>query len=44
MHLQNYTNINIFKKTYEKLQVPENTDMIAHSHNKIEAQAAAGPK
>ena len=40
MNLQNYTNVNIFKKVYEKTQVAENTDMIEHSHNHTQA---AGP-
>lgn len=37
MDLQNYTNIDIFKKTYEQRQVVEGADMIAHSHNHLGA-------
>ena len=40
MNLQNYTNVNIFKKVYEKTQVAESVDMIEHSHNH---KAAGGP-
>ena len=39
MNLQNYTNVNIFKKVYEKKETADSENMIAHSHN----NAAAGP-
>jgi len=38
MNLQNYTNINIFKQAFEQTQVATSKDMIAHSHNHIEAK------
>lgn len=34
MQLENYTNINIFKRAFEQTQIPDANDMIAHSHNK----------
>lgn len=33
MDLQNYTNVNIFQKVYEKREVVDKDSMIAHSHN-----------
>lgn len=33
MDLQNYTNVNIFQKVYEKREVVDKDNMIAHSHN-----------
>jgi hypothetical protein len=33
MNLQNYTNVNIFEKVYEKRETVESNNMIAHSHN-----------
>lgn len=30
MDLQNYTNVNIFKKVYEKKEIVEGDNMIAH--------------
>ena len=39
MDLQNYTNINIFQKTYEKRAVPEASNIIAHSHQHLSSGA-----
>jgi len=39
MNLENYTNVNIFKKYYEQRQVADSNNMIEHSHN----HSAAGP-
>jgi hypothetical protein len=33
MQLENYTNINIFKRAFEQTQVVSSNDMIVHSHN-----------
>ena len=33
MNLENYTNINIFKKTFEERQVANHMNMIEHAHN-----------
>lgn len=33
MQLENYTNVNIFKRAFEQTQVAQSNDMIAHSHN-----------
>lgn len=33
MDLQNYTNVDIFRKVYEKRAVPEHTEMLVHPHN-----------
>ena len=38
-HLENYTNVNIFKRCYEKKQVATQEDMIEHSHNHIKTAA-----
>ena len=35
MNLENYTNINIFKKTYEERQVANQMNMIEHAHNTL---------
>jgi len=35
MDLQNYTNVDIFRKVFEKRQMPEHTNMIVHPHDKI---------
>jgi hypothetical protein len=35
--LENYTNINIFKRCYEKKQVANQEDMIEHVHNHTQA-------
>ena len=35
MNLENYTNINIFKKHFEQRQVVESGDMIEHAHNHL---------
>jgi len=40
MDLENYTNVNIFKRVYEHKEVANKDNMIEHSHNHI---AAAGP-
>jgi len=40
MQLENYTNINIFKRAFEQTQVSNSNDMIEHSHNHTQA---AGP-
>jgi hypothetical protein len=42
MQLENYTNVNIFKRAFEQTQVANSSDMIEHSHNKLPNQAA-GP-
>jgi len=39
MQLENYTNINIFKRAFEQTQISNSHDMIEHSHNKL----GAGP-
>ena len=39
MNLQNYTNVNIFQKVYEKREVVDKDNMIAHSHNHTAAEA-----
>jgi hypothetical protein len=33
MDLENYTNVNIFKKVYEKKEVSNMDNLIEHSHN-----------
>ena len=33
MNLENYTNVNIYKRTFEERQVVNSRDMIEHSHN-----------
>ena len=48
MDLQNYTQVDIFKKAYHKREQAESDDMIKHEHDKIgtllkSASAAAGP-
>lgn len=40
MQLENYTNINIFKRAFEQTQVSSSHDMIEHAHNHTKA---AGP-
>ena len=35
MNLENYTNINIYKRTFEERQVVSSRDMIEHSHNHL---------
>ena len=35
MNLENYTNINIYKRTFEERQVVNSRDMIEHSHNHL---------
>ena len=40
MDLQNYTNVNIFKKVYEQKEIIDKDNMIAHPQNN---KAAAGP-
>ena len=35
MNLENYTNINIYKRTFEERQVTNSRDMIEHSHNHL---------
>lgn len=37
--LENYTNVNIFKRTYEKKQVATQEDMIEHTHNHTKTAA-----
>ena len=39
-HLENYTNVNIFKRVYEKKHVQDSQDLIAHSHNHTRSAAA----
>lgn len=41
MDLQNYTNVNIFKKVYEQKETVDKDNMIAHPQNNI--AAAGGP-
>ena len=47
MDLENYTNINIFKRAFEQTQVATNQDMIVQPHNHEQAgapvQAAFNP-
>jgi Mlc titration factor MtfA (ptsG expression regulator) len=45
MDLENYTNINIFKRTYEQREVPNKDQMIVHSHDIVKQgnKAASGP-
>ena len=38
-HLENYTNVNIFKRVYEKKHVQDSQDMIEHSHNHVRQAA-----
>ena len=33
MDLENYTNVNIFKKVFENREVPQSNNMIAHPHH-----------
>lgn len=40
MDLQNYTNVNIFTKVYEKREIVDKDNLIAHPQNHA---AAAGP-
>ena len=35
MNLENYTNVNIFKKTYEEREVANHMNMIEHSHHTL---------
>ena len=35
MNLENYTNINIYKRTFEERQVANSRDLIEHSHNHL---------
>jgi hypothetical protein len=42
MNLENYTNINIFKKTFEERQVVNHTNMIEHAHNTLSETKHAG--
>ena len=35
MNLENYTNINIYKRTFEERQVVNSRDMFEHSHNHL---------
>ena len=37
--LENYTNVNIFKRCYEKKQVATQEDMIEHVHNHTKTAA-----
>jgi hypothetical protein len=39
-HLENYTNVNIFKRVYEHKHVGDSQDMIEHSHNHTSAPNA----
>ena len=41
MDLENYTNVNIFKRVYEKKEVTNKENMIEQPHNHI---AASGPR
>ena len=45
MDLENYTNVNIFKRTYEQSEVPNKDQMIVHSHEiyKQANHSASGP-
>ena len=38
MNLENYTNINIYKRTFEECQVANSQDMIEQPHNHLSAQ------
>jgi hypothetical protein len=38
MQLENYTNINIFKRAFEQTQTANSNDMIEHAHNKTSAK------
>ena len=40
MDLENYTNINIYKRTFEQKEVAHSGDMIEQPHNHL----SAGPK
>lgn len=42
MDLENYTNVNIFKRVYEKKEVTNCNNMVEQPHNHV--QAAAGPR
>ena len=42
MNLENYTNINIFKKTFEERQVANHMNMIEHAHNTLSETKHAG--
>lgn len=37
MQLENYTNINIFKRAFEQKEIANHQSMIEHSHNHIKA-------
>jgi len=37
--LENYTNVNIFKRCYEKKQIATSDDMIEHTHNHTKTAA-----
>ena len=41
MDLQNYTNVDIFRKVYEKRAVPEHTEMLVHPHNQIRTKTTS---
>ena len=38
MDLENYTQVNIYKRTFEEKQVVTKDDMIEHAHNKLGAE------
>lgn len=39
MHLENYTNINIFKKAFEQRDIPTSNNLVAHADNFSEGGA-----
>ena len=41
MHLENYTNINIFKKAFNHREISTSKNVIAHSDNLTEGPAAS---
>ena len=42
MDLENYTNVNIFKRVYEQREVPHKDQMVVHPHDNFNT-AASGP-